>query len=415
MVKKLKNPLVIAALVCAVLVYSGLVRVRSHAPFVSLFAQKHIVRLDGMIASNPVKTGDDTYRADFAVSKAYEKSGASAAAHGTVTVRFPAAIVESLYPGKIYTTATSAVLCETGAHLSLSVSPHFRAGEFSVTHATADGWGNGLVGKLRHFRARCRLQCRRLLYAWKDAGGLLLALVSGSREYTESTVADAFKYAGLSHILALSGMHLSLVGGLAFVIGKRVAGARIAEMLQLAAVVFFVWFAGLSPALFRALVCTLIPFVCATLNVRRPDAVVVLSASFLLHLMVFPEHLQSAAFMLSYGALAGILLLSDPIRRLLCARVVPAVSDALSASAAAQLFTAPITIRLFGCLMPVGIVASVAVSPLVTYFLYAGLCGMVVCLAFPCFAPAVGGVLNLLYGAIRILTGFFARFPVLSV
>ncbi|MDE7227238.1 MAG: ComEC/Rec2 family competence protein [Treponemataceae bacterium] len=415
MVKKLTHPIVIAALACAILVYSGLVRVRPRAPFVSLFAHKNIVRLDGMVASNPVKAADGTYRADFAVRRAYEKSGASATARGTVSVRFPAEIVEALYPGKIYTAASAAVLCETGAYLSLSVSPRFRAGDFSVTHATADGWGRGLAGKIRHFRARCRLYCRRLLYAWGDAGGLLLALVSGSREYTDSAVADAFRYAGLSHILALSGMHLSLVGGLALAVGRRVAGRRIAETLQLAAIVFFVWFAGLSPSLFRALVCALIPFVCAKLSLRRPDAVVVLCAAFLLHLMVFPGHLQSAAFMLSYGALAGILLLGAPIRRLLCARIVPAISDALSASAAAQVFTAPITLRLFGCLMPVGIVASVAVAPLVTWFLYAGLCGMVVCLAFPCLAPAVGFLLDLLYDAVRGLAGFFARFPVLSI
>lgn len=415
MVKKLSHPLVIVALVCAVLVYSGVVRVRSRAPFVSLFAHKNIVRLDGMIASNPVKTADGTYRADFAVRRAYEKSGASADAHGTVSVRFPAEIVEALYPGKIYTAASAAVLCETGAYLSLSVTPRFRAGDFSVTHATADGWGSGPAGKIRHFRAQCRLHCRRLLYAWEHAGGLLLALVSGSREYTDSAVADAFRTAGLSHILALSGMHLSLVGGLAFAVGRRVAGRRVAETLQLAAIVLFVWFAGLSPSLFRALVCALIPFVCAKLSLRRPDAVLVLCASFLLHLMVFPGHLQSAAFMLSYGALAGILLLGDLIRRLLCARIVPAIADALSASAAAQFFTAPITLRLFGCLMPVGMVASVAVAPLVTCFLYAGLCGMVVCLAIPCLAPAVGFLLEVLYGAIRVMTGFFARFPVLTI
>ncbi|MDE6737020.1 MAG: hypothetical protein K2J50_05925, partial [Treponemataceae bacterium] len=62
MVKKLTHPIVIAALVCAVVVYSGLVRVRPRATFVSLFAHKNIVRLDGMVASNPVKAAAGTYR-----------------------------------------------------------------------------------------------------------------------------------------------------------------------------------------------------------------------------------------------------------------------------------------------------------------------------------------------------------------
>ena len=116
-----------------------------------------------------------------------------------------------------------------------------------------------------------------------------------------------------------------------------------------------------------------------------------------------------------YGALAGILLLGESIRRLCCARLFPAVSDALSESAAAQVVTAPITLRLFGCLTPVGIIASVVVSPLVTYFLYAGLVGIVICLALPFLSPVFGGILNVLYGLIRGIVVFFARFPAVTI
>ena len=415
MVTNLKTPVVSAALICAVLVYFGAVRVQNRAPFISLLPPKNIVRLDGALASNPSKTALGTYRADFLVTHAYAKNGAHADARGMVTVVFPAETVEALYPGKRYTAAHGGILAETGARLTLSVTPGFAAGEYAVTAAQAAGWGSGVAGRLRRFRALCRLQFRRLLYTWGNAGGLLLALLSGSREYTERTVSDAFKNAGLSHILALSGMHLSLVGGLALVLGKRAAGKKAAAAVQLAAIVLFVWFAGLSPSLFRALVCVLIPLAASALRLRRPDALSVLCASFLVHLMVFPAHVQEAAFLLSYGALAGILLLGESIRRLCCARLFPAVSDALSESAAAQVVTAPITLRLFGCLTPVGIIASVVVSPLVTYFLYAGLVGIVICLALPFLSPVFGGILNVLYGLIRGIVVFFARFPAVTI
>ena len=48
------------------------------------------------------------------------------------------------------------------------------------------------------------------MYMWGSAGGLLLALLSASKEYTSSAFSDAFRLAGLSHILALSGMHVSI-------------------------------------------------------------------------------------------------------------------------------------------------------------------------------------------------------------
>ena len=71
------------------------------------------------------------------------------------------------------------------------------------------------------FRALCRLYFKRMMFAWGSAGGLLLALLCGARDFTESETADAFRMAGLSHILALSGMHLSLFYGLAAFAGKK--------------------------------------------------------------------------------------------------------------------------------------------------------------------------------------------------
>jgi competence protein ComEC len=142
---------------------------------------------------------------------------------------------------------------------------------------------------------------------------------------------------------------------------------------------------------------------------NRPAGVTVLSVSFLLHLVIFPDHVQTAAFMLSYGALAGILLVSSRVKRLISRRFLPRLTSALSDSASAQAFTAPVTIRLFGKLMPVGIVASVIVSPLVVYFLYAGLIGILLCLALPFLSPAIGAILNAFYELIKTLAVFFAH------
>ncbi|MBQ6779696.1 MAG: ComEC/Rec2 family competence protein [Treponema sp.] len=415
----LKNPLVSAAVICAVVVYAGVVSVQSRNPFASLFSDNEICLLVGTVVSNPAKTSafNGSYRTDIAVEKIVAKSGATSSAGGVASVFFPSAVVESLYPGKLYTVAKrqGGILIETGAHLSLSVRGGYSEHEFVVTSATELGWGSGFFSRVRYFRALCRLQFKRLLYSWGKAGGLLLALLSGSREYTEGIVSDSFRNAGLSHILALSGMHLSLFSGLALFLGKKAASRTIADGLQLGAILFFVWFAGISPSLFRAMLCSLILFGSSLLRMNRPTGLSVLSASFLLHLMLFPGHLQSAAFMLSYGALAGILLIGVPVRRLFSRRFLPKLTSALSDSAGAQMFTAPITLRLFGKLMPVGIFASVVVSPLVVFFLYAGLLGIMLCLMLPFLSPAIGAILNWFYELIKSMTVFFAGFPALTV
>jgi len=253
------------------------------------------------------------------------------------------------------------------------------------------------------------------MYGWKGAGALLLALLSGSREYTEDGLADAFRKAGLSHILALSGMHLSLFGGIAFFLGNKIARRNLADLLQLLAVLFFVWFAGVSPSLFRSLLSSLIMFINSSLRLKRFKGLTVLSASFLIHIMIYPSDMMSVTFMLSYGALTGIMTIGQLIKMLLTRRVFPKLSDGLSQSAGAQLFTAPVSIRYFGAVMPIGIISTLFMSPLILLFLYTGLFAIIICLLLPFLEPFFNVIMNIIYKAIQFTVNFFQMFPSITI
>lgn len=414
----LSNPVFLAAVICACLFYSGAVPVKNRKEFCCLFPLEQIASLEGTVASSPVKSssGKGFYSADFAVRNAVLKNGSETSCLGKVKILIPEEIAEKYFPGKIYSVSKkdndSPVIFETGNRFLLDVD--FKGGDFplfSVKNALSFGFGENFLGKLQRFRCLCRLQFKRLMYGWKEAGGLLLALLSGSREYTESVTGEAFKNAGLSHILALSGMHLNLFGGLAFFFGSRIAKRSTADFLQLAAIVFFVWFAGLSPSLFRAMLSSIMVFVNSAMRMRRFKGMTVLSATFLVHLMIFPEHLKSPAFMLSYGALAGIMSIGQLLKFFLGRTFFPKIASSLSESTGAQIFTAPVTLSLFGKLMPVGIIASIIVSPLVILFLYAGLFGTLICLVLPFLDGAFSAIMNAIYTILKEMVLFFAKAP----
>lgn len=420
MVKKLLgNPLFLSGILCAFIFYSGIASVKSRNPFKSLISEDEICAVEGFISSNPVKaTGlSGSYRACFETSRVFSSTGFFSDSSGEIEVCIPKTLVESLYPGKIYTSwkksgNDSGILFENGVRLKLYLIPSkYGDGIFSVTKAEFLGWNS----EIAHFRGLCRLLFKRLMFSWGKAGGFLLALLSGSREYTEATVSTSFRDSGLSHIIALSGMHLSLFGGIAFFLGKKATCRNIADGIQLWAVLFFVWFAGLSPSLFRALLSSVILYLNSLLRMRRPEGISVLSASFLLHSVIFPEHLQEAAFMLSYLSLSGIMILSGAIKKLISPRIIPYVRSSLSESASAQIFTSPVSILIFGKLMPIGIAASIFISPLVMLFLYLGLFGIVLCLILPFLSNPFNGIMNGIYELIKIMVCFFARFPSIKV
>ena len=422
-----ENPIAAAALLCAAVLYGALLL---HTPlalrsssFSSLIAPASITALSGTVTANPVKTAahGGSYRVTLSVHAVYGDDGASSSARGSVLLFLPAAFVEAHYPAGLYSLAAAqAVLAEQGERLQVQVravrvrdtltSARGEATAFVATAATSCGWGNTLSARLLRFRALSRLQFKRLMYAWGEAGGLVLALLSGSREYLSATVSAAFIAAGLPHILALSGMHLSLLAGLARGAGSFVS-RRFSVLLHVSALATFVWFAGLSPSLMRALLCALITLAFALLRLPPPTLLQNLLLAFLLHVALLPQQLYTAAALLSYGALLGIALFAPLFSRYMFRLLPPCIGEALSDSAAAQLATAPISALLFARIAPIGIVAALVVSPLITLFLYLALFGIVLSLALPFLSPLIRAMIELCYTALQATVCLFAKVP----
>lgn len=410
------NSVVLAAVICAVFLYSGAVKIRGEKTFASLFKSSEIVEIAGKVVSNPVKNADkDTYSFELCPTRCFTKQRASSSCRGVVRVIVPAAVVEAFFPGKLYSAAKAVsqnggILCETGVNILLC-GKFTMEGLFISKSAESFGWDDDFFGKLSHFRALGRLQFRRLMYFWGEAGGLFLALLSGIRDYTDKAVSDSFRRAGLLHILALSGMHLSLFSMLSKKISTKIVGNKISRVFQIVSVCVFVWFAGFSPSLFRAFLCSVILLLADIVNYKRIKMLHVLALAFLIHIVFFPNDVFSVAFKLSYGALLGILLFGEFFASLFSPVIPIGISHPLGASAGAQCFTAPISAWIFKVVTPIGIVSSLIVSPLITVFIYAGLFFILFSLCFPFFAPVGSFFMKIVYSTIVTLVLFFSKFP----
>ncbi|MBO7639872.1 MAG: ComEC/Rec2 family competence protein, partial [Treponema sp.] len=332
-------------------------------------------------------------------------------ASGTVKLWIPSKIVEAVYPGKLYSLSGKTALIENGENVICHGSWNSDYECFIVSSLDYLGYNSGFWGTVEHFRAMCRLIFKRLMFSWANAGGLILSLLSGSREYLGENVADSFRNAGLSHILALSGMHLSFFSGLSSKAGTSVFGKRWSNLFQALGILFFIWFAGLSPSLFRAFLCSALAIIAKGVFCCTADTLEILSLAFLIHVCVIPDDVMSAAFMLSNGALAGILLFSKMIQRFISIMFPPKLSSSLSASAGAQIFGVPISISLFGSFAPVGVVATVFVAPLISIFFALAIIATIFCLCMPFLSDAFGGILNSFYNCIVWIVRLFALCP----
>ncbi|MDR2159754.1 MAG: ComEC/Rec2 family competence protein [Treponema sp.] len=250
-------------------------------------------------------------------------------------------------------------------------------------------------------------------FAGKDWGGFSLALLLGFRDNLDSDLAESFRNAGSSHVLALSGMHLALVSAVVTLLLKRPLGLRAAALAGAAFILFYVFLTGVQPSLERAAIMYLLGTL-AVLGAMRRDPLNLLGLSFLLQILLRPWSATGVSFILSYLALAGILVTGESIAGIFRGKIPAMVLRPLAASVGAFVATMPVSVFFFGILRPVGIAAGLIIVPLTSLFMILSMVWFVVILTVPVLAGPFGAVLSLLYRILSRVVVLAARFPPLS-
>lgn len=414
MVTKYFNSIFLSVILCCILFYSGVISIPSEVYFNSIVPCEDIVLLKGKINSSPSKLSNGKYYSSFLNPYECESKSIKSECNGIVKIYIPSQLTEAFFPGKFFSVSDNqGNIFESGANVVLFGK--FINNIFYVNKCIYNEFPNTLMGKISKFRGIIRIHFKRLMYSWGKAGGLFLALLSGAKEYTDSNLANAFKKSGLSHILALSGMHLSMFSNIAIFFGNKIGRKKLTFIIRIIALIFFVWFAGFSPSLLRAFICSFLMLFASICNVKNPDMLHILSFCFLLQIIISPSDLNNIGFILSYGALAGILITNKFFYRYYSKFLPVYISSSLAASTGAQIITTPISLKVFGSFAPIGIIATTIVSPFITIYIYIGLILIIFTLIFPVISVASGFLMNFQYNIIEYLVTLFSNFPMVRI
>jgi competence protein ComEC len=228
------------------------------------------------------------------------------------------------------------------------------------------------------------------------SAGLLGGLVLGQRTALPVDVQDAFRRAGIFHVLAVSGFNVALLAGAVWTLARAAGGGRrTAAAGGIAAVLGFAAVVGLEPSVVRATVMAVLVLVGVLLD-REPSVTNGLALAALAILLARPEDLLDPGFQLSFAATAGIV--AAPMPR-------GALAGALAVSLAAQLAVLPVTLVHFNQLSTVGIVANLAAVPLAGA---ATVLGLVAALAAATSDLAAAAVFGAVWPLLLLLRGVAA-------
>ena len=256
-----------------------------------------------------------------------------------------------------------------------------------------DGWND--ISHLQRLRIKALVLREHLLQRIRmnvdddEAQALIAAMVLGDKSSLTKQEYDRFATTGASHVLALSGLHLSIIYLLLtrLTLGRR--RSWLIQILVLTAVWTYALLTGLPTSLVRAATMITV-YGLFSLGGRRRASLNVLCFTAIIMLLFDRSALFDVGFQLSFMAMLGILLFVPLMESWLSARwmmehrILSWVLSLLMASVAAQMGTAPLVAYYFGRFSTWFLVTNIIVIPLTTILLYAALASFIL--------PVIGGV-----------------------
>lgn len=228
------------------------------------------------------------------------------------------------------------------------------------------------------------------------------AMFLGVKDEIPDETRESFAKTGIAHILAISGLHISILSALInYLMKKMRVDRRIRFTSLIAALLLYMMITGFALSIVRAVVMTIF-VVAGRWLFRRRDTLTFLSGALVFTLLLNTAQLFTAGFLMSYGVVFGILCLTPPLgrffRRL---RLHRTVGGSLSASLSATASVFPLTAYYFHNVALAAPVANFFAIPLAAVIVAFSAFGALVSL----FSAAAGTVVAFpAEWAIRILT-----------
>ena len=254
-------------------------------------------------------------------------------------------------------------------------------------------------------------------------------IVLGIRGNMPLSLRDSFSRTGTAHLLAISGLHLSIVAGILLSLGIWLFGRRryLYVWLALGAIWLYALITGMNaPVLRGAIMASL--FLMAELLGRQRSAITSLALAAAVMVGINPQVLWHVSFQLSFLAMAGLIFIF-PRLQAIGRRIVSAVlgeegaavslanviADGFSVATGAILATWPVVAHYFGIVSLVGPLATLLALPALPAIIITGaLAGGLGFIALP-VAQVVGWFAWLFLSYLLLVVNGFAALPISSI
>lgn len=218
----------------------------------------------------------------------------------------------------------------------------------------------------------------------EEKANLLLGILVGEKSEISEQMNENFKESNISHILAVSGLHVSYIILAINQVLEKTQGKRIAKILTIFFIIVYMFITNFSPSVVRSGIMAIISIL-AKLTYNKNDIWTSMAFSILCILIYNPYLITSAGVLLSYGGTIGIIVFQKSVSQILkkitekfkryvkSVRMIDHLQDAISVSFSVQLVIAPIMAKMFN---------TISLSFFITNFFVGLIIGPIIILGF---------------------------------
>ena len=246
----------------------------------------------------------------------------------------------------------------------------------------------------------------------KEKASMLKGLLLGETEDIQEEVKENFQTANISHVLAISGMHIGyLIIGVQQLLKNRI-GKKRTKIITIVILIFYAFMTGFSPSIVRAVVMGIIT-IGGEIVYRKGDVWNSIAISLLGILWYNPFLILNVGLQLSYLGTIGIILFQPTIKKIFTTKkakkkwiVVEKVKEMVAVSLSAQIMILPFLCYHFNIIGIYFLITNLLVSFIIGPIIITGFFCIIVSFVFISIAKVFAIPLNLGLELLNLISRF---------
>ncbi len=217
--------------------------------------------------------------------------------------------------------------------------------------------------------------------------GTMRAIVLGDRSVLDDEIKEAYKKNGISHILAISALHITMVGMSVYGMLKKFIRVIPAAVLSSIIMLSYLYITGNSVSAGRAVIMILV-FMLADVLGRTSDGANTLGLAVVILIIINPYYISNSGFIMSFLAMAGIIFIKPVFSNeetvmlffrkkktdsLTATLVYRHITDMLVTGLCVQIATLPVVLCMSGQIAIVSLLLNIIVIPLMSVIMISGI------------------------------------------